>query len=122
AEHRARDLADAAGPAAGRAGRNGRARLCAVAAAPRARGGNRERDAPLHPGGRLAQGDLHARDDVAAAPAARAADQVVAEEGREDVREAAEVEVVRRVAAAAQAGVAVAVVELARVRLREHLV
>ena len=61
------------------------------------------------------------------APRARAAapadaEQVVAEERGEEVGEAAEVERARLEAAAAQARVAEAVVELARLGVREHLV
>ena len=67
--------------------------------------------------------DLHDGADVCTARAAAAARQhVVAEERREEVGEAAEVELPGLEAAAAQARVAVAVVERARLRLGEHLV
>ncbi len=56
------------------------------------------------------------------ARAGRDAEDVVPEERREDVGQAPEVERGRAKAAAAQAGVAEPVVELARLRLREHLV
>ena len=59
---------------------------------------------------------------AARAAAATAGEEVVAEERREDVAEVPEVEVARREAAAPQPGVAVAVVQLARLGLGEHLV
>ena len=64
----------------------------------------------------LGEVDLDLGGEVAAAraAAAAAAEEVVAEERREEVAEVAEVEVRRREPARAQAGVAVAVVELAR--------
>jgi hypothetical protein len=69
--------------------------------------------------------DLDLGGHVAASPGPPArgrAEQVVTEEGGEDVGEVAEVEVCRLVAAAPQSGVPEAVVELARLGLREHLV
>ena len=69
--------------------------------------------------------DLDLGRDVGAARAAvpaAGAEQVVAEERGEEVAEVAEVEAARREPAAAEAGVAVAVVELARLGLGEHLV
>src|SRR5262249_41273772 len=65
--------------------------------------------------------DLDARGEIGAA-GAPPAEQVVAEEGGEEVGEAAEVEVPGLEAAASQACVPVAVVELARLGLREDLV
>src|SRR5207249_571896 len=68
---------------------------------------------------------LDLRGDVRSARAARArrdAEDVVSEEGREDVGEAAEVERRRPEAATPQPGVAEAVIELARLGLREDLV
>src|SRR5205814_1716842 len=50
------------------------------------------------------------------------AEEVVSEERREEVGEAAEIERARLEAAAAQTGVAEAVVELAPLGVREHLV
>ena len=81
-------------------------------------------DGPLHAGERVGELDLDGDSDVPAARAAApvAGEQIVAEEGREDVGQVREVEVARRVAAALEAGVAVAVVQLARLGLREHLV
>src|SRR4029077_14982736 len=55
-----------------------------------------------------------------AAPAA--AEQVVAEERREEVADVAEVEMSRREPARAKTGVAVAIVELTRLGVREHLI
>src|SRR5262249_23246011 len=67
--------------------------------------------------------DLDGRADVrAAGPRAGTAEQVVAEERREEIGEAPEVEVAGLEAAAPQAGVAVAVVELARLGLGQPLV
>src|SRR5207244_1917400 len=50
------------------------------------------------------------------------AEYAVAEERGEDVREVSEIDVARREAAALESRMAVAVVELARLRIREHLV
>ena len=75
---------------------------------------------------RLDELELDLGEDVpaAAGPPARSAgaEDVLAEEDREDVAEAREVEVGRPEPAGPQALVAEAVVELARLRLREHLV
>ena len=111
-------------PLAGRAGRHVRPRLDAGRLAPATGDGDAERNVPLRPRRRLRERDLDVGGDVRAARphAHRLRDQVVAEEGREDVGEAAEVEGRGPEAAAAQAGVAEAVVELARLALREHLV
>src|SRR4029079_5151570 len=95
-----------------------------AAAAGRARNGDRERHLPRDARGRLRELDLDLRSDIAAAGAAGAAarpEDVVAEEGAEQVGQAAEVDGRRREAAALQPVVAVAVVELARLALREHL-
>src|SRR5581483_12060849 len=120
AEDAAGDVLHAAGPAAGRARAHRRAGLGAVALAVRAGDGNLERHVARRPGGRLGQLDLDRRGEIRAARAAP--EQIVAEERREQVGEAAEVEVARLVAAAPQPRVAVPVVQLARLRLREHLV
>ena len=56
------------------------------------------------------------------APLAAAEQNLVAEEGGEEVGEVSEVDMARLEAAAAQACVAVAVVQRARLALREHLV
>ena len=88
AEDAARHLLQPAGAAAARAVDGLRARLDAVAAAGRARDGHVERHLHLRAGRRLAELDLDRRADVGAAPAApaaAAAEDVVAEEGREDV-------------------------------------
>ena len=109
--------------AARRAGRHLAARLGPVAAAVRARDGDLERHLARRALRRFDELDLHGRRrGRRRASAPRPAEQVVAEERREEIGEAAEVEVARLEAAAAQARVAVAVVELARLRLREHLV
>ena len=50
------------------------------------------------------------------------AEDVVAEERREEIAQSAEVELRRAKAAAAQAGVTEPIVELSRFRFREHLV
>jgi hypothetical protein len=73
--------------------------------------------------GRLGELALDLGGDVGAAGAARAsdADELDAEELREEDREVAEDERSGREAAAAQAGVPVAVLELACLRVREHL-
>ena len=75
----------------------------------------------------LLEVDLDDRLDVATGPARalaapRPAEQVLAEERGEDVREAAEVHEVRLKASAAQPRMAVAVVDLAPVAVGEHLV
>ena len=75
---------------------------------------------------RLDEVDLDRRREVGAArptaPGAAAEQDVVAEESGEEVGEAAEVDVAGLEAPAAQPRVAVAVVEIARLRLRQHLV
>ena len=76
--------------------------------------------------GRLHEIDLDCRREVGAAsvtaPSAAAEQDVVAEEGREEVGEVAEVDVTRLEAAAPQPRVAVTVVEVARLRVRQHFV
>jgi hypothetical protein len=89
----------------------------------RTRDGDLERHLARHPCRRVRELDLDGGDEIRAARARRApAEQILAEERREEVREAAEVEMARLEAAAPQACVPVPVVELARLRLREHLV
>ena len=76
-------------------------------------------------GCRVFEVDLDLRRDVGSARAPRPgrhAEDVVAEEGREDVGEASEVEGRRLEPAAAQPGVTEAVVQLPGLGLREHLV
>ena len=76
--------------------------------------------------GRLDEVDLDRRSQVGSAPAtasgAAAEQDVVAEEGREEVGEVAEVDVTRLEATAPQPRVAVPVVQVACLRLRQHLV
>src|SRR5436305_10556906 len=97
-----------------------RARFGAVTAAARTRDGDLEWHVPRRAGRRLRQLELDDRAEICAARLRAAAEQVVAEERREEVGEAAEVEVPRLEAAAAQPRVPVAVVQLARLGLREH--
>ena len=126
AEDAPRHLLEPPGAAAGRAGRDLRARLGAVAVAARAGDGDLERH--LARARRVPPRRGRSRPSPRGRPRARGRcrpppqEDVVAEEGGEEVGEAAEVEVRRLEAAAAQARVAVAVVELARLRLRENLV
>jgi hypothetical protein len=100
-----------------------RPRLRAAAPAARARDRDLERHVALDTRRRLDQLDLDDRAQIGAAgPARPSAEQVVAEERAEEIRQRAEVEVAGLETAAAQARVAVAVVQLARLRLRQHLV
>src|SRR6185503_12601976 len=125
AEHRSRDVLHAARTRAGRTPLGLGARLGAGAAARRTGDADRKRDLALRPVRGLDEVDLDLGDRVRAAgtpPAAPDAEEVVAEEGREEIGEAAEVECRGVEAAAAQALVPVPVVELARLRLREDLV
>src|SRR5439155_8775342 len=125
AENAARYLADASAPAAARTGANGRIGLGAVAAAVVTGDRDAERDLALRARCHLGQVDLDAGGDVGAAgpphPSSDA-EEVVAEEGGEEIREAAESERARLEAAAAQSGVAEAVVELAALGVGEDLV
>src|SRR3954451_7128787 len=125
AEDAAADLLDAPRATARRAVDQARSRLCARGAAPRAGNGDAERHLARRSTRGLDELDLDLGGDVRAAgapSAAGSAEQVVAEEGGEDVGDAPEVEVAGREAAAAQPGMAVAVVELARLRVGQHLV
>src|SRR5262249_54829565 len=63
-----------------------------------------------------------ARAAARGAPARAPAEEIVAEERAEEVADVAEIEVARREPARAQSGVAVAVVELPGLGVREHLV
>src|SRR5207248_6714231 len=124
AEHAARHLLQPAAAIAPRTRRDPRARLHAVAPAGRAR----HRDLNRNGCGRTSRGvgqlDLDLRGDVT--PARRAAhpraEQVVAEERAEQVADVAEIEVPRREAAGAETGMPVAVVELPRLGVCQHLV
>ena len=66
--------------------------------------------------------DVDLGGDVGSAARVPHREEIVAEERREDVGEVPEVELRRVEAAAPEAGVAVPVVELARLGVREHLV
>ena len=107
-----------------RAGDFFRSGLGALAVAPLARRRDLDLDGPCHAGERIGELDPDRDSDVPAACAAApvAGEQIVPEEGREDVGQVREVEVARRVAAALEACVAVAVIQLARLGLGEHLV
>ena len=115
-------------PAAARARRPRRARRGAGAVAGRAVDHRGERDRALGALGRFRELDLDLGEDVRTAgrasrrPAAQSAEEIVAEECREEVAEVAEVEVGGSEPAGAKALVPVAVVELARLGLREDLV
>src|SRR5207253_8468688 len=122
---RPRHVLDAARATAVRAGSGSGAGREAVSPTLAADERDGEGDLPLDAARRLLELELDLGGDVRAARASRSrrdADQVVSEEGGEDVREAAEVERGRAKAPATEAGVSEAVVEVARLRLREHLV
>ena len=125
AEDAARHLLHPAAAAARRAGADGRVGLGAVAAAAAALDGDAERHLALGSRRDLGELDLDPRRDVGSARAAHAAadaEEVVAEERGEEIRQAAEVEGARLKAAAAQARMAEPVVQLAPLGVREHLV
>src|SRR5579862_9566013 len=121
-EDAARDLLQAAGTATRRTGRDLAARLCAVAAAALASHRDAERNLADGAAGRLDEFDLDVGAEIRAARPHARSEEIVSEERGEEVGEVAEVEVSRLEAAAAQPGVPVAIVELARLRLRQHLV
>ena len=86
-------------------------------------GGHLEYDASRYALGRLGQVDRQLGADVGPAPTtAGGSEKVVAEERREEVREAPQVERGRHEAAAPEAFEAVPVVELAALAAGEHLV
>ncbi len=125
AEHAAGHLPELAAAAAARTGRDVRAGLDAVAAA----GVAWHRDLHGHAHGLAAGGlrevDLDLGGEIAAASRAAthaATEEVVAEERREEIADVTEIEMPWREAARAQSGVAVAIVELAGLAVREHLV
>ena len=101
------------------------ARLDTVSTAPRAGNGDLERHFPLDTLGRLHELDLDLGADVgptaSAAPHGRR-EEVIAKEGREQVREIPEVGLGRPEPATSQSGVAVPVVELPSLGVGEHLV
>src|SRR4029453_14512650 len=99
-------------------------RVRAPPATGRACDGDGKRHLPGHAGCGFRELDLNLRRDVGAARAAWAPagdEEVVSEEGAEEIGEAAEVEGGRREPSAAKPFVSVAVVELARLRLGKHL-
>ena len=103
--------------AAARRARDGTgARLRTDAVAAGAGGDGLEGNLPRHTLHRFDELELHLCREVGTARAARrrAAEKILAEERREDVGEVSEVERAGSEPAAAQTGVAVAVVELAR--------
>src|SRR5207247_6162030 len=127
AEDAARDLLQPAAAPASAAARDGRPGRDAVAATGAAHDRDLERDARGLAARRFDEVDRHLGGDIRTtrAPggaARRGAEEVLPEEGREEVAEVAEVEVRRREAAGAQPGVTEAIVELARLGVREHLV
>src|SRR6266566_6658027 len=124
AEDAARDLTDAAVAPTGRAGADLRLRLGAVSSATLARNRNAEWHVALGSRRHLRQVDLDPCGDVGAArpPPPSPAEQVIAEECGEEIREAAEVERGRLEAAAAQTGMTEAVVELSPLGVGENLV
>src|SRR3954447_8038250 len=126
AENAPRHLLQPPGAVARRAGRDLASRFRAAASAVRAGHGCLERDLARHAVGGLDELDLHGRHEIGTARAATttagAEDHVVAEEGREEVGEVAEVDVSALEAAASQSRMAVAVVKVAGLRVREHLV
>ena len=125
AEDAARDLSQPAAAAARLAGADLGSGLGAATAAATAADRDAERHLARRPRGRLGELDLDVRRDVGATAAAGASgnpEQVVAEEGREQTREVAEVEGARTEAPASQARVSEAIVELAALGVRQHLV
>src|SRR5262249_6882329 len=125
AERAPRDSLEAPGAAARPTGDRAGAGRGATANAGATRYGDGERDLTLGPCRRLDELDLDADTEVGAACARRPgadAEEVIAEERGEEIGEAAEVELRRRAAAAAERGMAEPVVELAGLSLREHLV
>ena len=124
-EDPARDLLKAARPLAAGASRHAGARLDAVAAAGGARDGHIERHANRDAGRCVDELDLHLGRDIGTAltrRASRSPEDVVAEERAEQIAEAADVEVRRRESARAKTLMTVAVVERARLGVRQHLV
>jgi hypothetical protein len=128
AEHGARDRLQPPKPLAGRAGRRRRAGGGARPGARGAADGDGEGHAAANAARRLDELHLDLGEHVSAArgaparPAAEAAEEVVAEEGREEVGEVPEVELGGPEPTGSEALVAVTVVELSCLRLREHLV
>src|SRR4051812_21720066 len=125
AEHASRDLLQAAAPTAARACGHLSPRLHTVAATRSARHRDLERHARRRPTGRVGELDLDFRGHVTTARSGAthpSPEQVVAEEGAEEIADVAEVEVPWREAAGTEPCLAVTVVELPRLGVREHLV
>src|SRR2546426_4308956 len=124
AEDAARDLTHAAVAPTGWAGADLRLRLGAVSSATLAWNRDAERHVALCSSRHLRQVDLDPRRDVGAAraPSSSPAEEVVAEECREQIGEAAEVERGRLEAAATQTRMTEAVVELPPLGVGENLV
>src|SRR5262245_23769267 len=122
-ERRARHALEASAPRARRATDRGCSRLEAASLARRARLRDLEHDRVGHATGCFRQLDRHLGADVRATPRAPAGgEEIVAEERREEIAQASEIEGGRLEAAAPQAFEAVAVVELAALGARENLV
>src|SRR5439155_15973661 len=114
-----------AAPAAARTGPHRRVGLGALSAAVVTWDRDAEGDLAPGSGGHLGQVDLDAGGDVGTTGPAHPppdAEEVVAEEGGEEIREAAEVERARLKAAAPQSGMPEAVVELPALGVGEDLV
>ncbi len=127
AEHALRHVLDPAGARTRRADDRLGPRLGALAAAAIAVRGCADGDAQGRARERFSERDLRHRGEIGAArlPPCRAAgttEEALTEEGGEDVGEVAEVEVAGRIAAPAQPGEPVPVVQLAHPRVREHVV
>jgi len=125
-EHAARNLTHSAAASAGRARADRSVWLRAVSSTTRARNGDTERHGDLGPLRHLGQADLDLRGDVGApatppAPPS-AAEEIVTEEGGEEIREVAKVERGGLEAAAPKTSVPEAVVELAPLGVGEDLV
>ena len=125
AERRPGDVLQMAATATGGADDRFGSRLCPASPTGGTGNGDRDRDSALDARRGLDELDLypgsHVRPASAPGPSSDAED-VVAEEGREQVGEAAQVEARRCEAAAPETCVPVPVVELARLRLGENLV
>ena len=117
AERRARDVLDASRARALLTGNRRLPRLDSVAPALLTDQGDLDWNLTLDPGRRLLELELDLRGDVGSTRLPRPcrhAEHVVAEEGGEDVGQAAEIERRRAEAPTAQAGMAEAVVQAAR--------
>src|SRR4051794_456134 len=123
AEDASGHLLKPSGASAGRARRDLASRLGPVAVAVRAGDRDLERHLAARAGGGVDEVDLDGGGEIGAARSrSSSAEDVLAEERGEEIGQAAEIEVAGLVSAAAKARVAVAVVELAGLGFREHLV